>query len=96
LDRLLESASQAFVKFEKKYGGRLTGHKFADVGVVRISAKIADEEFLQSTLHKSGVSPKFVELECNKYRQFRELVKGGPPKNRGSKTLRSDEFARDG
>jgi len=76
VDQLLDSSSKAFGEYEKKRppGGRVKA-KFADVGVVRISGRIADDKFIQAS-DFDGVMPdkKTFEEVAKEYKEFRKFL----------------------
>jgi len=67
VDRMLDSSSEAFVRCERDL---LLANELTDVGVVRISANIANDEFLRIYAVKShwlGETERLKFIECRKY-----------------------------
>jgi len=70
VDRLLDSTLEAFKVYEKDHGRK--PKYYSDIGVVRVSACIADDNFLGVY---SGGSRVALELHRERYRKYRDLLK---------------------
>ncbi|HVG32759.1 MAG TPA: hypothetical protein VM911_06755 [Pyrinomonadaceae bacterium] len=80
IDRLVDSAQEALEHYEKDHPPSIGIRKFADVGAVRISVKLADDSY-----HRLSVSRTFQESDLDleetirrnnaKYEKYRSLLK---------------------
>ncbi len=77
VDQLLDSTSTAFEEYEKKRPP-LRGTKYSNIGVVRISGRIASDNFIQVSYVQAFGGPLDEESfgkTVAEYREFRKLLK---------------------
>jgi putative GTP pyrophosphokinase len=74
VERLVESASEAFIRYEKKHPPVGSDGRYSGVGVVRSSANIADDNYLKLQL-KKGFSETDLQRESKRYQEFRKFLK---------------------
>ncbi|HKB65270.1 MAG TPA: hypothetical protein VKC61_05400 [Pyrinomonadaceae bacterium] len=70
VDRMLDSASEASERYEQVFGPPLDGGRFAEVGIVRASANIANEKFFKVFLERNPGMPESYRQNVGEFKKY--------------------------